>query len=167
MKPRIDISAKGSLTLWESGAWSEKEKVGRATLISGPEGEKLNVIYDANATTSNFHYLFFAHPGQVVSTAFIRKDSDEHYSFYLRLSKIDSLTVDSVQGEAVAKANFKILWSLMSEGSFDSVEKSINGTYTESRIGYKPEFRELIALSLKKAMLSPKDQCLHWGIPRN
>jgi hypothetical protein len=181
MKPRIDISAQNSLTIWESGAWNSTQGVGRSTLISGPEGERLNVIFDTNPEFSNFHYLFFARVGQMVATVFVRKlpnrpdvpdflqrtqpNVGETYRYELELNRIQTLSTEQVQGNAVPRAQMESLWVHQEVGPRNA-EELIYKNYKSDRIGYKDVYRDLMVQAVEKAFTLAENQKLFWGIPR-
>lgn len=165
MKPRIDISNQNSFTIWESGAWNEKKNIGRSTLIAGPNGEQLQVIYDSSPVRSNFHFLFFAGASQVVATAFVRKKSNDLFEYDLSLSRINSLSTETIQGSPVARANMDVLWLLKEAGpkQFDAM---IERSYNKERIGYKETYHTIITQAVMKALTKPEEQKLFWGTPR-
>lgn len=173
MKPRIDISAQNNFTIWESGKWNRASAVGRSTLIAGPDGEKLQVIFDRcseedpmKPRNSNFHFLFFANLGQVVATAFIRKaTATEQFYYELDLSRITALRTEPVQGISVARASMENLFSLTEMGAA-AFEPMLRRAYNNSQTGYKEAYYDLIIQAVRKAMTPSADQTLFWGIPR-
>jgi hypothetical protein len=175
MKPRIDLTDKGSHAIWESGRWNQEQALGRSTLIAGPDGEKLSVVFDSDPKKTNFHYLFFANPQQVVANAFVRAQRVEGYTlpgafssykYDLELLRIDTLTNEIVQGASVPRATYSTLWTLRQFGSAD-FEEMVDRSYNDSRIGYKRVYRDLVLEAIRKALTPAEDQRLFWGIPRN
>lgn len=173
MKPRIDLTAQGSHAIWESGRWDAEKAVGRSTVIAGPEGEKLNVVYDSDPNKTNFHYLFFANPGQIIANAFVREIKDptaiigsfKKYKYDLELLRIEALTNDIIQGESVPKAQYAPLWTLKKFGTYPCKDM-VDASYNSSRLGYRPVYRDLILAAVEKAFTSAQHQELFWGIPR-
>jgi hypothetical protein len=167
MKPRIDISNQNNLTIWESGRWNEKQNVGRAILVAGPEGEKLNVVYECDPTgATNYHYLFFANAEQIVASAYIKKLDDNRYKYDLELSSIVSLTTNAIQGESVASAKLKSLWTLKQIGKDTNFSPLIDKSYTPDRLGFRKAYRDLLMSTVQKALTPSEKQKLFWGIPR-
>jgi hypothetical protein len=168
MKPRIELSDKGNPTIWESGSWQKPTGIGRGCLIAGPNGEKLQVIFDKNPQTANFQFLFFANPEQVIATAFVRDVPPNQMKYDLTLSRIKALTSDIVQGESVLKAELETLWTLKQiVPKHTQVHQLIESSYLPNRIGYKDVYKDLILAAVDKAMTPSTRQKLFWGIPRN
>lgn len=165
MKPRIDISAKQKFTIWESGNWNARERIGRSTLVCGPKGEKMQVIFDTNPAQYVFQYLFFADLDQVVVSVFIRSRAKDTYYYDIDLSKITSLTTQQIQGHAVARASMESLFKLKKTGEPD-FEAMLNASYSEDRIGYNTAYRDLMREAIAKALTPPEGQRLFWGTPR-
>jgi hypothetical protein len=168
MKPRIELSDKGNPTIWESGSWQKPQGIGRGCLIAGPEGEKLQVIFDKNPQTANFQYLFFANPNQVIATAFVKDVPPNQIKYDLTLSRIKALTSDIVQGESVLKAELETLWTLKQiVPKTTQVHQLVEASYLPSRIGYKNVYKEIMLAAVEKAMTPSAHQKLFWGTPRN
>jgi hypothetical protein len=168
MKPRIELSDKGNPTIWESGSWQKPQGIGRGCLVAGPEGEKLQVIFDKNPQTANFQYLFFANPTQVIATAFVRDVPPGQLKYDLTLCRLKALTTDIVQGEGVLKAEFDTLWTLKQiVPKATQVHQLVEASYLPSRLGYKEVYKELILAAVEKATTPASRQKLFWGTPRN
>jgi hypothetical protein len=165
MKPRIDITAQNSFAIWESGCWRDKERIGRATLVCGPSGEKLDVIFDNNPATATFHYLFFAEIGQVIATAFIREVGQSKYQYDLALKRIDALTIEPIQGNPVARAKTEFLWKLKQMGG-PNAGTLIHESYKPDRMGFNEDYLLLIKTAVQKAFTAQEEQKLFWGTPR-
>lgn len=164
MKPRIDISAKQRFTIWESGNWNDKENIGRATLVAGPDGERLPVIFDTNPEKYVFQYLFFADVDQVVAMVFVR-NRGEHFQYDISMSKIVNLTTKNVQGNPVAHANMESLFKLKESGSADFIPM-LERAYNKDRMGYKETYAELLKQAVTKAFTKAQEQHLFWGVSR-
>jgi hypothetical protein len=155
-----------SYAMWEEGGLNPLVGNGYATLVAGPNGEKLKVIYDKNPQKNRAHNLYVLDIGHLVSKARIRHLSDKTVGVDLHLLKVDMLYSENVQGHPVPKARVTPIWSMKTVAPHDDVDRVLK-EYNSDTLGYAPEVKELLAATLTKAMTPFEEQKMFWGIPRN
>lgn len=169
MKPLLDISSKNSFTVWESCVW--RSGFSSSVLVSDQDSNKMQVIYDRDASRSSAHALFYANVGNVLAGCFVTKSRGKTSSVRVELLRIETLTTKTVQGNTVPEAKLAPIHlnsspcSVVEDAQLDEKELDrLIGPY-EDRPSL-PNARELMRQAILKAMTLPEQQHLFWGIPR-
>lgn len=168
MKPILDISTKGSFTVWESCVW--REAFSSSVLVAGPDTSKLNVIYDKDPTRSSTHSLFYANVNNVLAGCFISKRDSRRSldSVRVELMRIEGLTTKLVQDQNVPNAALVPIFlasvPMIVEYDKEPDFKTLLKTWSDRPS--LPNARELMENAIRKAMTPPEQQKLFWGVPR-
>lgn len=164
MNPKFHISNSKSFTVWETGCWYPNRKNGSAIIVAGPQGEKLQVIYDADPLRTPMPALFFAEVGQVLAGARVRQNGNM-LTYHLDLLRIKSLVVKQVQGRPVPTApDPDILYMSQKQTRVDTpIDKILEDVPDLPSL---PNARELMYLAIEKAQTPLESQRVFYGIPR-
>lgn len=164
MKPKFDISNKNSFTVWESGFLNPTANVGSGILVASFDAKPCQVIYDKNPVRNLHQFLFYAQPGMLIASAFI-KLSPSTVSVNLELAEIVSMTTTKIQGEVSPVGEIKTIYlNLSTHPSLKDARQAIKAY--ESTANADDGKRNLLNLALEKALTLREDQKLFWGIPR-
>lgn len=168
MKPRIDISKTSRFIIWEGGGWDGKKKQrqpsGSAIIVAGPDGEKLPICFDVNPTMYSTQCAFYANINQMLVAAYVTSEGMS-FNITIELARIEELTTDLVQGEAVAKPKLKTLWvhrELVAPAEVYEVYRK----YDPTKDGNRLEYQNLIEVAVNKACTPLDQQSFFWAIPR-
>ncbi len=172
MKPIFDISKQNSFTVWESCVW--RPTFSSSVLVGGAATEKLQVIYDKDATRTSTHALFYANVGNILAGCFISKPRrkvamvKEQCMVRIELVRIENLSTKPIQGETQPDATLTPIhlasMNVVLDYSSEPDMRTLLGSY-EDRPSL-PNAREMMETAVRKAMTSPEQQRLFWGIPR-
>jgi hypothetical protein len=165
MKPKFDISNKNGFTVWESGFLNTAKRIGSSIIVADSLCQPCKVIYDKNPTSNLNQFLFYANPGMLLASSFVRLNSDNTVSTQLELAEIKTMTTTTIQGELQPVGEIATLFLVLK--SFDSIEtaKSTHEDYknVENFDGAK---YNLLKLAVEKSFTERDQQRLFWGIPR-
>jgi hypothetical protein len=141
-----------------------------SVLVSGPATEKLQVIYDKDATRTSTHALFYANVGNILAGCFVSKPRGKQKESMVRveLVRIDAITTKPIQGETHPDATLTPLHLMsipivLTHGQ-DPDMRALLGSF-EDRPSL-PHARELMEQAVRKAVTPPEFQQLFWGVPR-
>lgn len=163
MKLKIDISRHSQFTIWELGGWNPGYQFGTSSIIAGPKGEPLQVIYERDPTKNLLHFLFFAKTGMIAATCYV-KQAPDGYAFTLSLGRITELRTELVQGQPRAKADVETLFACRKDvEDTTNLESLLDGVEFPASV---PNARELMLHAINKALRPASDQKLFWGVAR-
>jgi hypothetical protein len=168
MKPIFDISKSNGFTVWESGCWNEEQHFGSGVLVAGPDGGKLNVIYDRDATRGLKHALFYAGIGELLIGSYV-KDKGRKQVVDIEVVRINGLTTETVQGKPVPRYTGESLFlsRRLVEGLFKDTEKVIEELVKQvPDLPTIPDLKEIVSLAIQKSVTPPDQQRMFYGVPR-
>lgn len=163
MKPKFDISAKNSFTVWESGRFNDRQGFGTSVLVADTDSGPLQVIYDKDPTKVANQFLFYANVGNLLAGSYVKQTGNE-WVFNIELLRIDNLITTSIQGHAVPKAETSVLFMCrkMVDDAFDTDKILSDFIQPESL----PHSRELLVQAIQKSLTVQEQQKLFYGVPR-
>lgn len=168
MRPFFDISRKTSFTVWESCV--QRPTFSSSVLVGGPSCEKLQVIFDKDATRTSSHALFYANVGNILCGCFISKPKGKVKESMVRveLMRIESLSTRTVQGEVQPDPSLTPIHLVSVPIVLDYTKvpdmRVLLGSYEDKPS--LPSAREMMETAVLKAMTPPERQQLFWGIAR-
>lgn len=165
MRPMLDISAKNSFTVWESGRWNEDKGYGSSILVAGPDSEPLPVIFEREPTQNVPHCLFYANVGCILAGSYVKHVPDQNrWLFTLEMVKIESLYTQQVQGHPVPRITDTVLYTkrVLVLDPNDTFELLKGFEQPQSL----PHSRELMELAIQKSLLPAAEQRMFYGVAR-
>jgi hypothetical protein len=175
MKIRLDLTKTNRFAIWESGGWDSSKKnrnsiFGTSVIIAGPEGERLKIAFDTNPRENITQCAFFAEIGQIVAACYVElppevNDNSQERLISLELARIQQLTTDLIQGEARAIPKLQTLWVHRQPVSLKDA-LHVADSYDLTKEGHKEDYRNLLRVSIEKAITPLNSQRFFWAIPR-
>ncbi len=165
MKPKFDISNKNGFTVWESGFLNIPKNIGSSIIVADALCQPCKVIYDKNPASSLHQFLFYANPGMLLASSFVRINSDKTLSVQLELAEIKAMTTTTIQGDIQPVGEIATIF--LNLKNFDSFGDAqfVYEDY-KSVANFSEERYNLLKLAVEKSLTKREDQRLFWGIPR-
>lgn len=165
MNLHIELTNSKNFAAWEGGAFNPQLHRGDTVLLAGPDGEKLNVIFNSDVTKRLKHALYVLETGHLVAEAHINRTRNRTYKVRINLSKITRLYTETIQGHPVPKADMETIW--MCQRDFATADEMLElKDYKPSELGYREEYHLLMKAALEKALVNKEEQRVFWGNPR-